>query len=194
MSSFEQVLDAARGGEPQALETLFADHVGGLRAFVRLHADSWLRESSSDIVQSICREALADIAGLRGDSEAQFRQWLYTVARNKLLERFRFHRRQHRDVRRERTLPAAAADDTLQRAYATVCSPSRAAIGREDLARVESAFDRLPDDYKEVITLVRSIGLTHAEAASRLDRSVAATRKLLSRALAQLGLTLAGEG
>ena len=48
---------------------------------------------------------------------------------------------------------------------------------------MEAAFDSLPDDYREVITLARIAGLSHAEIARQMARSESAVRMLLSRAL-----------
>jgi RNA polymerase sigma factor (sigma-70 family) len=48
---------------------------------------------------------------------------------------------------------------------------------------MERAFDLLSDDHREVITLSRIVGLSHAEIAAELGRSEGAVRVLLSRAL-----------
>ena len=59
-------------------------------------------------------------------------------------------------------------------------------MAREELERIESAFDRLPEEYREVITLARIAGLSRAEIAERMGRREGAVRTLLSRALARL--------
>ena len=65
-------------------------------------------------------------------------------------------------------------------------TPSRDAIGREEVERLESALDRLSDEHREVIILARIIGLPHADIAEQMDRTASATRKLLGRALTKL--------
>lgn len=69
-------------------------------------------------------------------------------------------------------------------------TPSRAAMGAEQLAAFEQVFDRLPEDYREVITLSKLVGLSHAEIAVEMKRSEGAVRVLLHRALARLGVLL----
>jgi type IV pilus assembly protein PilW len=70
--------------------------------------------------------------------------------------------------------------------YRTFCTPSGVLQAREEVERIEAAFDALPDDYREVITLSRIVGLSHAEIAERSGRSEGATRTLLYRALGRL--------
>jgi len=60
----------------------------------------------------------------------------------------------------------------------------------EEIERVEAAFDKLSDDYRQVILLSRIVGLSHREVAREMGRNEAAVRKLLSRALARLLLLL----
>ena len=49
-----------------------------------------------------------------------------------------------------------------------------------------TAFAQLPEDYREVITLSRVVGLSHGQIASQLGKSEGAVRVLLHRALARL--------
>ena len=72
----------------------------------------------------------------------------------------------------------------------TFCTPSRHASAREELARAEAAFGQLPEDYRRVIALSRIQNLPHAAVAREMDRSIAATRTLLSRALGRMGTLL----
>ena len=67
-----------------------------------------------------------------------------------------------------------------------MCTPSREAIAREQLGRVEQAFESLPDDYRRVITLSRIVGLSHAEIAEVLGRTPGAVKTLLNRAVVRL--------
>ena len=168
--------------------------MGELRAYVRLHAGGVIRakETSHDIVQSVCREVLQDLDQFEYRGEAAFRHWLYTTTRRKLVDKHRFYNRDRRDVARERDIQAGgdSSTDALAAVYGSLCPPSRAAAAREELAHVEAAFDELPDDYREVITMSRIVGLSHREIAARLGRSEQATRQLLARAVARLSSEL----
>jgi RNA polymerase sigma-70 factor (ECF subfamily) len=99
--------------------------------------------------------------------------------------------RDRRALDREVAIDAAAEDEhALLAGMQTLFTPSRHAIGREELERLERAFAALPDDYRSVIVLARVHGLSHAEIAGRLGRTEPATRTLLSRALARLALAI----
>ena len=71
-------------------------------------------------------------------------------------------------------------------------TPSQAAIGHEERQRIEAAFDQLPEDYREIITLIRIAKLSHKEAGERTGRSEQASRALLRRALLALSWILTG--
>lgn len=51
---------------------------------------------------------------------------------------------------------------------------------------MEQAFEKLPEDYREVILLVRVAGLPYAAAAEQMGRTEPSIRNLLSRALSRL--------
>lgn len=175
------------GPKPPAEEVL-ERHLSGLRAFVRLRSNRRIREreSASDIVQSVCRELLEQ-EGFEYRGEAELRGWLYTAALRKIVERDRKMNAQKRDVRRE------VRDDGergLLDAYATISTPSMHASAREQLARIEAAFDRLSEEQREVLSLARVAGFSHREIAERTGRSEESSRQLLRRALIRLSIVL----
>ncbi len=192
--SSEELLDAARGGDRAAVEELLLRHLPGLRAFVRLRAGPLVRrrEAESDLVQSVCREVLLHAGDFRRGGEPGFRHWLYATAVRKILNKQEFHTAQRRDLRAEELQGGEGA--ALLDLYAAFSSPSRRLATAEELARIEQAFDALPEDYREVILLARVVGMPRAEVAAALGRSEAAVRNLLHRALALLSQRLDPEG
>jgi RNA polymerase sigma-70 factor (subfamily 1) len=196
------LVDAAVAGDSSAIETLLERHLPGLRAYIRLRAGAGLRarESSSDIVQSVCRDVLENMGRFRYPGEAAFRAWLYATAMRKIADRAEYWRAAMRDPAREvrltpgsATRPSATDDNRLAEVYrASFFSPSQAAMGREALARLETAFEKLPEDYREVIVLSRIVGLSRAEIAEKMGRTEASVRNLVSRALAELAEHLEG--
>ncbi len=185
---------ASRGDLP-AVEELLERHIPGLRAYVRLRCGPVLRakESASDIVQSACRDVLQNIGQFRYGGEAGFKAWLYEAATRKILDRAEYWGAGKRDAAREATPQGAhgAADDRrLADVYATLGTPSAAAMGREALERIERGFERLSEDEREVVVLARLVGLSHAEIAARLGCSEGAARLRLFRALATLAQAL----
>jgi RNA polymerase sigma-70 factor (ECF subfamily) len=198
----EVLLAGARRGEPRALEELIEAHLDDLRAFVRLQLDPRLRvrESHSDVVQSICREVLEDLPGFEYRGEGSFRAWLFTAALNKVRQKGEFHHAQMRDVARE--VRAEKSDDEEASVgaglYASLCSlepsPSQHAIAHEQAARIERAMDKLPPDHRNVLLLARIVGLSHREIATRVGRSEMAVRTLVSDASVRLLAALEERG
>lgn len=178
---------AAKRQDRPAIEQLLVRHLPGLEAFVRLRMGPGMRAVATppDLVQSVCREVLQDLSGFEFRGEAPFRAWLFTCAENKLREKHRYHHAEKRDVGAQVSLPDAS---TFLPAYRTLCTPSRDMEMREAIQRVEAAFDQLPDDYREAVTLHKLCGLSHAEIAERMNRSEGAVRNLVYRGISRLAL------
>lgn len=194
MDDLRELLDKARGGDPAALEALLRSNLPGLRAFLRLRSGRLLRakESVSDLVQSVCRELLQDLASAEVETEQAFRCWLYTSAHRKILDRRKYWEAEKRDAAREAP-PAGApceGEQSLLQSYAVLATPSRHAAASEEIARIEEAFERLPEEYREVISLARFVGLSSREIAARMGKSEEAVRQLLTRARARLARLL----
>ncbi|MFG0318618.1 MAG: RNA polymerase sigma factor [Planctomycetota bacterium JB042] len=189
---FEHLLRRARLGDADALEELLARHLDPLRAFVRLKSGRLVREreSCSDLVQSICREVLVDISELDCEDESAFRSWLFSVAFNKILHRVEYLNAQKRDAAREVPLEGAPSAADVLRTYGTLATPSRHAEAAEEMARIEAAFDRLPEEDRALILEARLVGRSAREIAHDRGKSEEAVRKALSRARARLGILL----
>jgi RNA polymerase sigma-70 factor (ECF subfamily) len=184
----------AAAGDEQALATLLSRHLPAVRAFVRAHMGPQLRahESSSDLVQSVCRELLTHQERFQYPGEQQFLAWLYTTARRKISNRVRDLGRDKRDARREIGGLAESAMAELGAAYARVSSPSGRALRAEEIARLEAAIDQLPEEQREVVTLAHLAGLSRAEIGEQMGKTEEAVRALLHRAKARLAILLEG--
>lgn len=182
----------AAAGDEQALATLLSRHLPAVRAFVRAHMGPQLRahESSSDLVQSVCRELLTHQERFQYPGEQQFLAWLYTTARRKISNRVRDLGRDKRDARREIGGLAESAMAELGAAYARVSSPSGRALRAEEIARLEAAIDQLPEEQREVVTLAHLAGLSRAEIGEQMGKTEEAVRALLHRAKARLAILL----
>ena len=188
-----RLAEAAARGERDAVDQLLGRYLPELRAFVRLRAGAMVRarESSSDLVQSVCREVLQHIERFKFPSEPAFKQWLYTTALRKILNRQEYYLAQKRDALRESPLDSErSSDERMMEAYRTFSTPSRRAMLREEMERIERAFETLPDEYREVITLAHIVGLSRAEIAVQMNKSEGAVRILLHRALAKVSSLL----
>jgi RNA polymerase sigma factor (sigma-70 family) len=183
-------------GDP-TIERLLEEHLGSLRAFVRLRAGAGIRArlGHSDLVQSVCREVLEGRDKIEFQGDAAFRSWLYTAALRKLVEHDRRMHAGKRDVRREVHVDGEeGADAALLQGYATVTTPSLLVMGREGAVKLEEAFDELSEEHREIVTLSRVIGLSHAEIAAQLGKTEEGCRQLLRRALLKLSMELDKRG
>lgn len=188
-SETARLLQEASSGGAMAVDALLTRYLPELHAFIRLRAGAGLlrKEHSEDLVQSVCREVLEDAGTFEYRGERSFKKWLYLTAQHKLVDRARFYQAEKRDVKRERPM---ATEPGLFSGYGAFLSPSRMAIEAEEVQRLEGIFDRLPQDYAEVITLAKIVGLGHEEIAAEMGKTVAASRMLLHRALARLAVLL----
>lgn len=188
----EQLYAAAAAGDPAAFDRLLERYLPQLHAFVRarLGADVRQRETSMDVVQSVCRQLVAarDRFDFRG--EERFRAWLFTSALNKIREKHRFHRLGLRDVARE------AGGDGMEvwSAVGHLLTPSQEAMGNETAAALAAAMAALSEEHREVITLARIVQLPHRVIAELMDRNEPAVRQLLGRALVRLTKELQARG
>lgn len=188
----------AGAGDERALQSLLVEHLPALEAYVRvkLGAKIKAKESMSDVVQSVCVEVLRDAEGFEYRGEPQFRAWLFKQALHKIVNKNVHWGRDRRDVGREVRprggggVDGGPATIPIAELYATMGTPSRALQAREVEAAYERAFEQLPDDYREAITLRRLAGLSYPELAEHMERSEGAVRNLVHRGLARLSMIL----
>lgn len=185
-----RLYDRATEGDQDALDRLLQSYLPQLHAFVhaRLGPELRARESSVDVVQSVCRELLSARSQFDFRGEERFRGWLFTAALNKVRER---HRRLHagkRDVARE------VDDEQSFASIVNLLTPSQDAIGNETAAALRASLAALSEEHREVITLARLVKLPHKVIAEVMSRSEEATRQLLARAMVQFVRELTRRG
>lgn len=188
-------VDAASRGDAESIDQLLQEFLPDLQAYVRRHAGrlALARESSADIVQSICRELLEHL----GDGRFQyqgvgpFRKWLYRAALLKISARRRHNgaEARHPDLEREGLIQNDSSSPALE-PFTVDGSPSRVAVLHEELDRLRVGLEELPVRYAEVISMAQVDGLAHAEIARRLEITESHSRVLLARALARLASNL----
>jgi RNA polymerase sigma-70 factor (ECF subfamily) len=178
---------AARNKDEAALQQLLVRNLPGLEAFVRLRMGAALRGlmTAPDLVQSVCREVLEDLGDFEFRGEGPFRHWLFVRAENKLREKHRYHHRDKRD--RQKAVSLSEGTNAIT-GYRTLLTPSKDLEVQETMRRVEAAFDQLPEDYREAVTLYKLCELSYAEIAERMNRSEGAVRNLVYRGISRLAL------
>lgn len=185
----------AGDGDAIAIQELMERHLASLRAYIRLRMGPRVRrwDSVSDVTQGVCLDILRNLQGFDYRGEAAFRQWLFTTAKNKLLEFERYWSAGKRDTARlaSNSHGPEDGDDIVSREICrTLGSPSQMAIRDELLERISRALDRLSEETREVVLMSRFVGVPNDEIARMIGKEPSTVRSILSRALAQLAQDL----
>ena len=176
----------ARGGDNDAFQTLCVRYEERLRARV----GPWLRGplqrkvSVADVLQETYLTAHVRLGTFEDRGDGAFGAWLSGIAERKAREAIRHYAAAaKRDVRRERSRGLRPDTNRVPGAGPT---PSEVAVGKELAAEVSRAMAALPEDYREILTLVRIDGMTLQDATAVLGRTYEATKKLYGRAISRL--------
>jgi len=189
-------LPAARAGSREALgQVLEACRAYLLRiANEGVPADVQAKGGASDLVQETFLEAHRDFARFQGNTEAELLAWLRCLLLNNVSNFARGYRATgKRQVGRE--VPLAGADSSMAGEagfVANTSSPSMEAMAHEQAEAVARALERLPEDYRRVITLRNQERREFDEIGPLMERSADAARRLWSRAIERLQHELDG--
>src|SRR3954469_13403868 len=195
-----ELLRRAAGGDPHAVQELFARHRDRLKRMVHLRLSRRLqgRVDDSDVVQ----EALLGVAGRLheyvADPKLPFYLWLRHMTGLKLAE---IHRRhlgtQLRSADREVTLhrgawPEADSMSLAAHLLGQLTTPSQAAIKAETRLIVQDALNGMDPTDREVLALkhfeqlstseiAEVLGMSKAGAGSRYLRAIKRLKEILSQ-------------
>jgi RNA polymerase sigma-70 factor (ECF subfamily) len=181
MTDERALVAASRDGDPAALEALVRSHQDRVYSFAMRMCRNV--EDAKDILQDTFLGVIRSIREFR--EESKFSTWLYRIAANACLKK---RRRGVHDPTPEQEL---SLDDLMPRPDAEGRKPEipdwsgdaeRALLHGELSARMESAIDKLPRDYKIVLVLRDMEGLSAEETAQAVGLSVPAVKSRLHRA------------
>lgn len=153
----------AAGGDHQAFERLYRDHVGRVYALATRMAGSG---SAEDLTQEVFIRAWEKLGTFRGD--ARFGTWLHRLAVNYILTK--------RTTMRKREARHVTDDTVVERMAAPKRRDSGAAMD------LESALRHLPDGARQIFVLYDVEGYAHDEIAGLMDISVGTSKSQLHRA------------
>lgn len=177
------LIDDAKGGDAEALERVFERYRGRIQGLVRKKLGGHLRANleSSDVVQSVCFEAMRSIEEIEYRNEEGFVRWLARITENTIRDKHRYFgaQKRKRESDGDGVLPVSQAE-------AGGLTPSRAVGQVEQMELVLQALRRLPEDYRRIITLTRFEKKSHEEAAAIMGKTEKAARMLLARARVRL--------
>jgi RNA polymerase sigma-70 factor (ECF subfamily) len=173
--TFAAALASAKDGAPWALRRLYDDLGPDVLAYCRASRSSDADGTANEVFLRVFRS----IASFVGD-ETGFRSWVFTVARNVLIDD---HRRAQRRVdeidltdRENQLRGGDVEDDALEE------------LGRHEVRRV---LARLTDEQREVVLLRVVADLSVEEVAAVTGRSAAAVKAMQHRAIAGIRRVLA---
>jgi len=183
-SSFELVR-RARSGDRDALNRLCERYLPALSRWASGRLPSWARELMN--TQDLVQEAFLHTIERIGEFEHRREGALHAYLRRALMNRIQD------EIRRVRRRPAKGADPDLE--PDSDASPLEKAIGREEVARYESALDRLDDEERELVVGRVELGLNYDDLARAQGKPTAnAARMAVSRALLRLAEGMAHAG
>jgi RNA polymerase sigma-70 factor (ECF subfamily) len=170
------LLARARSGDSEALDQLCREH--WLPVYRAVCRRARTPAEAEDLTQDVFIRAIRALGSYR-DDEASYRAYLFRIARNLVIDRWRAR-------------PASTAGyQDLPDLADPAAGPEAAAIARDERSRLLAALDRLPDSYSDVLRL-RILGdRTAAEVGEIRGQSANAIRQLQFRAIAALRRELA---
>jgi RNA polymerase sigma-70 factor (ECF subfamily) len=191
-------LTEARNGCDQAVAQLLDYYRPYLTILARLRTNRQLQAKydDSDLVQDTLVLVHRNLPKFRGTTEAEFTVWLRTILASVSSKFIRRYSSQRREMMLERQLENefSQSSDAVGNALVSLgTSPSERSIKRERAVILSQALTQLPSDYREAMILHRFEGLTMAEVADRMGRSVDSVQKLLARGLLELRRLLEGK-
>jgi RNA polymerase sigma-70 factor (ECF subfamily) len=152
---------------------------------------------TSDVVQQTLLQAHTARALFRGKTEPEKLAWLRAILANVLAAEARRYETQARDVRRERSLESQLEQSSSRLESLLVAdqtSPSQRAVRCEELLRLATALNRLPENQRQVVELHHLKGLPVAEVAAEVGSTRPAVVGLLFRGLKGLREILSDHG
>ncbi|MCE9668202.1 sigma-70 family RNA polymerase sigma factor [Myxococcus stipitatus] len=182
----EQLMEAARAGDEEALNAVLSRHEKQVYRFGLRMCGS--EEDAKEVLQETLFTAFRGLHAFRG--EAALSTWLYQVARTHC---FRLRRRRAGAPEDFQPLDAPAATKVATEE----ATPDRVSLARQMGAVLQAAILALPEANREVLILRDVEGLTAEEAARVVGIEVRALKSRLHRARAQMRehlATLMGEG
>lgn len=167
-------------------ERLFPTLRPGIRR--RLAPALRAKVGESDLIQSAYASVVRRLDDFSDAGPGSFRRWLASILDHKVIDAIRRHRgRGRRERGREIELDDLSEHSTPRENGDT---PSRAAAAREDRRRIRAAVELLGQDQRTIVTLIHEKSLSMEQAATAMQRTPEAVRKLYARAVDRLATML----
>jgi RNA polymerase sigma-70 factor, ECF subfamily len=165
--------------ERAAFTELFRDHHGPIHALLLGRTSD--PDTARDLLQETFLRAWRSFDELVDLPPQRQRAWLFTVARNLVVDGYR-------SASTGRATLAAVAGDPRTHDHGRDAADET--VARDELARVDHAIARLPDDERTIITMSVVAGLTSVEIGEALDLPAGTVRSKLHQARSRLHTVL----
>lgn len=176
---FPNVLRAAIEGDGAAFARLWRDSHPPLLRYLWVASGDAAEDLASDVWLDVARR----IAKFKG-GEPEFRGWLFTMARRKVIDRHRYEARHPESPTGDiEPLDRPASDDTFAEALEEISTDAALAL-----------IATLPREQAEIIVLRVVVGMDATEVARIVGKSPGAVRVAAHRGLRTLRARLAGAG
>jgi RNA polymerase sigma-70 factor (ECF subfamily) len=169
------LIQGMAAGDSQALDLLYAKYGRAILAFLMAHLHE-NRQLAEEVLQDVMLAAWDHAASFRGDSKVK--TWLLVIARNRALNALR----RHSPIWVELNEDLTAVDDET--------SPLERVQRQVKGQALRKAIDSLPNQHREILTLVfyeqlsgvevaQVLGISEGTVKSRLHRAKDALRRVL---------------
>jgi RNA polymerase sigma-70 factor (ECF subfamily) len=173
---FGSVMEAARTGAEWALTALYRDLHADLLRYLRSQEPS----EAEDLESQTWLDAAGGLASFDG-LEIDFRRWMFTIARRRLIDLRRQQMRRRTDPVAPDELPSRPAGDDVE----------AEALNRISTEEALAMIAALPPEQAEVVLLRVLGGFSAAEVGAMTGRRPGTVRVVQHRALARLARDLA---
>lgn len=188
--SMDDLISRMRSGDPLAREALLVLLRPHLRQWAEhaLNARFAGRVDASDLAQITLLDVHEKLEQFRGTTENELIDWVRQALQRNVLDEVRRATAKKRTVACEQSVDQPDAGGLLPRNSLADnnSSPSSQAVRNENCDSLQLALDRLLPDQRLVVQLVHLERHSIGAAAQRLNRTPAATAKLLQRGMANL--------
>lgn len=155
----ETLLRQYAAGDVGAFDRLYARYELPLWRYVLRHSGD--RAAADELTQEIWFAVARESHRFRSDG--RFRPWLYTLARNRVIDRLRTT---HRHASLDEAPPGSDTPLVELLADASGASPEQQFESADQGAAIIAALDRLPPDQREAFVLQADSGLSIEEIAA----------------------------
>lgn len=185
-----ELIVQAKAGQRLAFERLLIRYQRRLAERIGRRIPARMRSliDADDILQEAFADGWAGLASFQTSDSDGLYSWLARIAENNLLDAVKAYRAAKRGGGWNRLTDNI--DEELGQVLSLLAvhqrTPSRSVARREALSAVTAALPGLKDDFRDVLRMRFTDGLSVAETASRMNRTEWAVQKLTARALTSL--------